>query len=193
MAANTAHTTIRNPLCHLFQRGIIKKKERRENVNGTEHYSATAGEAAADPPGVRVKMFCCANVDRPRPCECFLWCPRSSAPDPVVPARWAVSQGCRTPPDTKNKIKHVRNQKGRLRISAHLAPPPPYSLVVDDVLVFPGHSGRPFPGLLVQTVLLRRPRLRLQLTTLMDKHTHACTRESTPRCAPCAVTHRSGC
>lgn len=101
----TPHTTIRNPLCHLFQRGIIKKKERRENVNGTEHYSATAGEAAADPPGVRVKMFCCANVDRPRPCECFLWCPRSSAPDPVVPARWAVSQGCRTPPDTKNKIK----------------------------------------------------------------------------------------
>lgn len=47
----------------------------------------------------------------------------------------------------------------------------PYSLVVDDVLVFSGHSGRPFPGLLVQTVLFRRPRLRFQLTTLINKHT----------------------
>lgn len=41
-----------------------------------------------------------------------------------------------------------------------------------DVLVFSGHSGCPFPGLLVQTVLLRRPRLRLQLTTLMKANTH---------------------
>lgn len=65
------------------------------------------------------------------------------------------------------------NQKERLRTSAHLARRPSYSLVVDDVLVFPGHPGSPLPGLLVQTVLLRRPRLRLQLTTLMDKHRHA--------------------
>lgn len=107
--ANTTHQN-QKPFMPLISAGNNKKKEernkeRRENVNGTEHYSAPAGEAAADPPGVRVKMFCCANVDRPQPCECFLWCPRSSAPDPVVPARWAVSQGCRTPPDTKNKIK----------------------------------------------------------------------------------------
>lgn len=78
---------------------------------------------------------------------------------------------------------------GRERVS--------YSLAVDDVLVFSGHSGGPFPGFLIQAVLLRRPRLRLQLTALrqtsahmhtyqtgMGKHTHIhrCTHKYTVVC-----------
>lgn len=42
---------------------------------------------------------------------------------------------------------------------------------MNNILVFPGHPRRPFPGLFVETVLLRRPRLRLQLTTLMQTDT----------------------
>lgn len=156
------------PPCYLFQRGILKE----ENVNGTEQYSAAAGKANAEPPGGE-KTFRGSNVDAPRPCACFLWCPRSSTPGPVGPARWPVSQGCRTPPDTGDKRRWNKRQSFNLKKAAvdfqRLAPRSSHSLVVDDVLVFPGNSGGPFPGLLVQTVLLRRPRLRLQLTTLIDK------------------------
>lgn len=82
----------------------------REHVNGTEQCPAAAGKADAEPPGRGVKVFCCANVHTPRPCVCFLWCPRSSAPGPVVPARWAASRGCRTPPDTEDRRKENKKK-----------------------------------------------------------------------------------
>lgn len=44
---------------------------------------------------------------------------------------------------------------------------PAYSFVMDDVLVLSGHARGPLSRLLVQTVLLGRSRLRLQLTALI--------------------------
>lgn len=46
-----------------------------------------------------------------------------------------------------------------------------HPLCVDDALVFSGHAARPFPRLLVQTVLLCRSALLLQLHHLQT-HTH---------------------
>lgn len=60
---------------------------------------------------------------------------------------------------THTQTSHLIRITSDRFISKRACSRPSYSLVVDDVLVFSRHSGRPFPGLLVQTVLLRRSRL----------------------------------
>ena len=133
------------------------------------------------------------NVDNvshtPQLCASSLWCRLSSAPDLVCPARRGAGRDSHTPLETESNThthKHNLIRKGasmcfiinrgsdverlvsvRFRCT--------YSLAVNDIFVLSGHSGRPFPGLLVQAVLLRRPRLRLQLTTLKHTHTHTHT------------------
>lgn len=130
------------------------------------------------------------NVDdlshTPRLYACFLWCLRSSSPDLIFPALWEASRGSHTPPETDNNTHKHRAWLEQecactlkltwLRFTCCISKTcnkclwvcPSYSLVVNDILVLSGHPGCPFPGLLVQTVLLCRPRLRLQLTTLIS-------------------------
>lgn len=123
------------------------------------------------------------NVDRPPLCACSLWCLLSSAPDLVCPALWVANRGCHTPPDTGNDtckctiwleilwLIHIHVWVNAC-VYVWLRFIPSYSLVMYNVLVFSGHPRCPFPGFLVQTVLLRRPRLWFQLTTLMQTNTH---------------------